>query len=93
MDEYIDDSFLVTYELYISEEIDVVDADREKLVTRLIVGGPKLARDFNRACKNNEKYFMTNHEVLFNLLLVKHPKTRPVLIVWTDDDKEVVIYP
>lgn len=38
-------------------------------------------------------YALTNKEVFFNLPAAKRVRVRQVLIMWTDDDEECVLYP
>lgn len=76
LDEYVDNFLLLTDELYIPQQIYAANIDKEVLETRVIAKGPILVRDSNQACKNYEKYFMTNQVVLFNLPSEKCVKTR-----------------
>lgn len=43
----------------------------EQPIVRVIIEGPTLAWESNRALKNCARYAMTNRDVLFNMLAAK----------------------
>lgn len=73
------------------EQVRVMDQERP--IVQVTTRGPMMAVDPNRARKNYSKYASTSREVLFNMLAVKIAKTRQVLIMWTEEDEEEILYP
>ena len=65
----------------------------EPPMVRVIARGPTLAGDSNRSRKNYFKYAMTSREVFFNTPAAKRARIRQVLIMWTNEDKEWILYP
>ncbi|XP_024041512.1 uncharacterized protein LOC112098939 [Citrus clementina] len=93
LDEYVDGVTPVLELQYTRDEGVERSLEREQPTIRVIVGGPTLVGDSNRARKNYERYAMTNKEVFFNLPAAKRAKVRQVPIMWTDNDEEGISYP
>ena len=93
LDEYVDGAFPIIESPYTLGDGVEKSLEREQPIIRVIVGGPTLAGDSNRARKNYGRYALTSKEVLFNLPTAKRAKVRQVPIMWTDDDEEGVLYP
>lgn len=66
----------MTDEPYVLKEVDNEGIDRKEPVTKVIVRGPTLVGDSNRAHKNYKKYSITNQKVFLNLSLAKPVKLK-----------------
>ena len=93
LDEYIDRAFPIMNSQYTLGAGTERDLEREQPTIWVIAGGATLADDSNRARKNYGKYALTSKKVFFNLPATKRANVRQVLIMWTDDDEEGVLYP
>lgn len=92
LDDLIDGAHPATEQSCVANQ-NANSARYERLVVRVIVGGPTMARDSNRSRKNYSRYAMISNGVFFNTPTSKQAKTRQVLIIWTDEDEEGVLYP
>ena len=93
LDEYVDGVFPAVESQYTRDNKAERSLGWEQPTVQVIVGGPTLVGDSNRARENYERYALTSQEVLFNLPTAKREKVRQVPIMWTDDDEEGVLYP
>ena len=81
LDEYVDGAFPVTESQYTLGDGIKRNVEREQPTIRVIVGGPTLAGDSNRARKNYGRYALTSEDVFFNLPTAKRAKVRQVPIM------------
>ena len=93
LDEYVDGAFHVIESQYMLRDGVERNLEREQPTIQVIVGGPTLAGDSNKARKNYGRYALVSKYVFFNLPTAKRAKIRQVPIMWTDDDEECVLYP
>ena len=92
LDEYVDEAFPIIESQYtLGDEVERC-LKHEQPTIRVIVGGPTLTGDSNRARKNYGRYALTSKNVLFNFSTDKRTKVRQVPIMRIDDDEDGVLY-